>query len=216
MSDSYYTLQKKSEGLYKEKGSKFIAYAAPVQTLTDIATVLEEIQKIHPKSRHVCYAYKLGIDGNAFRINDDGEPSGSAGRPIYNQLESKNITDVIVAVVRYFGGTKLGVPGLINAYKTSAVDAIQDNVIIKKYISYQYQIDFEYVVMGELLNVLKKMNISIIQKELTAQPFLIIEIRKSLADNRLLVMKSKLLNLPIEMITEKTVVKGMTLKMLES
>lgn len=212
MNDSYLTVSKASEGLYKEKGSKFIAYVRHAKSTDDIQKHLESIHKLHPKSRHVCYAYRIGLDGNSFRINDDGEPSGSAGRPIYNQIQSKNITDVLIAVVRYFGGTKLGVPGLINAYKTSAKEAIEANQIVEKYVSNTYTIEFEYTKMGELLNVLKKLNINILEKNLTAEPSVKIEIRASKAEEQLILAKAKLLNLPLEMVNDKTTLDGISIK----
>lgn len=208
MKDNYLTLSEESEGIYREKGSKFIAYAIPVSTKEEIDIHIDRINKLHPKSRHLCYAYRLGIEGKLYRINDDGEPSGSAGQPIYNQLLSHNITNVFVGVIRYFGGTKLGVPGLINAYKTSTKEAIVTNTIIEKYLSSRYKITFEYRKMGDLMNHLKKLGIFIVTKQLIEHPSIIIEMRKSLSDKKIRVLKSKLLQLPLEMITEETQLEG--------
>ncbi|MEM6700850.1 MAG: YigZ family protein, partial [Bacteroidota bacterium] len=130
MSDQYKTLAAPSTGEFKDRGSKFFAYAFPVETETEVATALEQVKKEHFKARHHCYAYRLGMDKNNFRANDDGEPSGMAGRPILGQIDSWELTDVFIVVVRYFGGTKLGTSGLINAYKKSAMDALEQAEII--------------------------------------------------------------------------------------
>ncbi len=130
--DFYYTIENPSIAEFKDKGSKFIAYAFPVNEVKDFKEKLAAIKKEHPKATHHCFAYRIGTDGTTYRVSDDGEPSGSAGRPILGQLDSKQLTNVLVIVVRYFGGTLLGVPGLINAYKSSAAMALQLVAIIKK------------------------------------------------------------------------------------
>ena len=140
MKDTYNTITAASEGLFTDRGSKFIAYAFPIKSEEEIKEYLEEIKKEHWKARHHCYAWRLGIDGNTYRANDDGEPSGTAGKPILGQLDSFEITDTLVVVVRYFGGTKLGVGGLINAYKSAAIDALQQVEIISKTIDNYYKI----------------------------------------------------------------------------
>src|SRR5262252_8044704 len=128
--DYYNTIEKLSVAEFKDRGSKFIAYTFPIVNINDFKTRLEEIKKEHPKATHHCFAYRLGIGGNNYRVSDDGEPSGTAGRPILGQIDSKELTDVLVIVVRYFGGTLLGVPGLINAYKSSAALALQLTPVI--------------------------------------------------------------------------------------
>ena len=132
INDYYNTIDSPSIAEFKERGSKFIAYAFPVQTINDFKEKLAGIKKEHPKATHHCFAYRLGLDGSVFRVSDDGEPSGSAGRPILGQIDSKQVTNVGVVVVRYFGGTLLGVPGLINAYKTATSMALQITPIIAK------------------------------------------------------------------------------------
>ena len=132
--DYYNTIEKTASTEFKDRGSKFIAYAFPIQSVADFKTKLDEIRKEHPKATHHCFAYRLGTDGNNFRVNDDGEPSGTAGRPILGQIDSKNLTDLLVIVVRYFGGTLLGVAGLINAYKSSAALVLQLTPVISKAI----------------------------------------------------------------------------------
>lgn len=159
--DTYKTLQHESQGIYTEKGSKFIAFALPVTTEEEIKGKLAEIKKKYYDARHHCYAYILGPDKAVFRMNDDGEPSSTAGRPIYGQLLSHDITNVLIVVVRYFGGTKLGVPGLINAYRTAAKDAIEANTIIEKTIDETYEIRFDYAAMNPVMQILKHDGIKI-------------------------------------------------------
>lgn len=159
--DTYKTLQHESQGIYTEKGSKFIAFALPVTTEKEIKGKLAEIKKKYYDARHHCYAYILGPDKAVFRMNDDGEPSSTAGRPIYGQLLSHDITNVLIVVVRYFGGTKLGVPGLINAYRTAAKDAIEANTIIEKTIDETYEIRFDYAAMNPVMQILKHDGIKI-------------------------------------------------------
>ncbi len=144
MIDEYLTIEKQTEGLFKDKGSKFIAYAIPVRSIEDIQITLEEIRKLHPKSRHACYAWRLGEDKDKYRINDDGEPSGTAGKPILGQIDKFRYSDIIVIVIRYFGGTLLGTSGLIQAYRESTIDALEKTVATKRYITDHIQIKSLY------------------------------------------------------------------------
>ena len=153
--DTYKTIAAKSEGIYKEKGSKFIALAYPVSTENEIKEIVAGLKKEYYDARHHCYAYILGPDKSAYRQNDDGEPSGTAGRPIYGQLLSKDVTNVLLVVVRYFGGIKLGVSGLINAYKTAAKDALDNSTIIEKTIDEKYRVAFDYTEMNSVMQILK-------------------------------------------------------------
>jgi uncharacterized YigZ family protein len=130
--DTYRTINRPSEGIFRDKGSKFIAYAYPFKSEEHLKELINDLKNQHPKARHYCYAYRLSTDRAVYRINDDGEPSGTAGRPMLNTLLSKDLTNILMVVVRYFGGTLLGVPGLINAYKSAAEDAIQQAIIIQK------------------------------------------------------------------------------------
>jgi uncharacterized YigZ family protein len=163
--DSYKTIAEKSEGAYKDKGSKFLAFAFPVDTMQDVELSLENIRKIHPKARHHCYAWKIGHDGNQYRANDDGEPSGTAGKPIHGQLISHQLTNILVIVVRYFGGTLLGTPGLIKAYKEATIDALKNALVIEKAIEIQFEIIFDYAWMSDVMNALKKLPINILEQE---------------------------------------------------
>src|SRR5947209_20078908 len=156
MSEFYYTIERPATAEYKDRGSHFIAYVFPIQAVDDFKKRLKELKEAHPKAAHHCLAYRLGADGLNFRANDDGEPSGSAGKPILGQIDSKQLTNVGVIVVRYFGGTLLGVPGLINAYKTVTAQALESAPKTEKWIEELYYIKFDYPVMGEVLYLLKQ------------------------------------------------------------
>lgn len=176
---SFTTISKESEGIYKEKGSKFFALAFPVLSETEIKEILDDLTSKHPKAVHYCYAWRLGTDGNLFRANDDGEPSGTAGRPILGQIDRLGLTNIIVVVVRYYGGKKLGVSGLINAYKSSTEDALNKAIIIEKEISHTYEIVCSYTIINDVLNFLKKDNITIIEKEFDKRCKILIELPES-------------------------------------
>lgn len=164
--DYYYTIEGPGRAEFKDRGSKFIAYALPIVDSTDFKNNLHQLKEEHPKAAHHCFAYRLGTDGNNFRSNDDGEPSGSAGKPILGQIDSRQLTNVAVIVVRYFGGTLLGIPGLINAYKTSAALALQTTPIIQKAVEINYRLQFDYTRMNEVMTVVKKYNCSIIHQQM--------------------------------------------------
>jgi len=154
--DEYQTICSKSEGVFKDKGSKFIAFAYPFTDETKLKEILENLKNEHSKARHYCFAYRLTPDRNIFRINDDGEPSGTAGRPILNTLLSKDVTNILVVVVRYFGGTLLGVPGLINAYKMATEDALNQADIVNKTVRDFYLLKFQYPQMNDVMKLLKE------------------------------------------------------------
>jgi uncharacterized YigZ family protein len=164
--DFYNTIEKPSIAEFKDRGSKFIAYAFPIQTVDEFKSNLQVLKKEHPKATHHCFAYRLGLDGNKFRVSDDGEPSGTAGKPILGQLDSKEITNAVVFVVRYFGGTMLGVPGLINAYKTAASLALQLTPIIQKPVEIVYTVRFDYTQMNPIMMVVKQTNCTILSQEI--------------------------------------------------
>lgn len=155
----YNTLQKESEGLYKEKGSKFIGYAVACYNEEEVKEKLEEWKNANHQARHLCYAYRLGVGQSRYRANDDGEPNNSAGAPILGQIDSFNLTNVLIGVVRYYGGTKLGVGGLITAYKTAAKEAVLNGKIVELEVFEWIKISFDYVDMPHLLNFLKKNNL---------------------------------------------------------
>lgn len=162
----YQTIDRPSTAEFKDRGSKFIAYAYPIQSADDFKQHLQLLKKEHPKAVHHCFAYRLGTDGNNFRSSDDGEPSGSAGKPILGQIDSKGITDVLVIVVRYWGGTLLGVPGLINAYKTATALALQVVPIIQKQVEKNYKLHFDYTMINDVMQILKQYQCSILSQEL--------------------------------------------------
>jgi uncharacterized YigZ family protein len=202
--DSYQILSSSVEGEYKEKGSKFLAYAYPISSLEDFEFYMEEVKSNHPKARHYCYAYRLGIDGDIYRANDDGEPSGTAGKPILGQLLSQNVSDTLVVVVRYFGGTKLGASGLINAYKTATYDALSDAPKEVKVLMDKFRLAFDYGKMGHILNVIKSLHLKIIEKVFETNPFIEIEIPQSQVISKIVQLKAKLLQVSEEQINEET------------
>ena len=177
--DTFKTISKPSEGIFKDKGSRFIAYLYPIQSELDIKDIIAELKSIHPKASHHCWALRLSQDRSIFRLNDDGEPSGTAGRPILNTLLSFDLTNVIAVVVRYFGGTLLGIPGLINAYKTATNEAIQASEIIEKTVDLVFKIEFSHSVMNEVMKVVKDENIKIFNQSFDLNCTFNLEIRQS-------------------------------------
>ena len=163
---TYRTLELPIQAEFKDKGSRFLAFAYPVQTAEQVKKHVDDLRQEHHKARHWCYAYRLGVDGNQFRANDDGEPSGSAGRPILGQIDSFELTDVLVVVVRYFGGTLLGVPGLIHAYKTSTQMALENAQIIERNIEKTVRIRCEYPYLNEAIRIVKNHQAEIIEQDL--------------------------------------------------
>lgn len=163
--DYYYTIERPGSAEFKDRGSKFIAYAFPIASVANFKKQLQGLKEEHTKAAHHCFAYRIGTDGNIFRSSDDGEPSGTAGKPILGQIDSKQLTDLAVIVVRYFGGTLLGVPGLINAYKTVAALALQTTPIIQKAIEIKYRLQFDYTRMNEVMMIAKKYNCTVLDKQ---------------------------------------------------
>jgi uncharacterized YigZ family protein len=196
------TLTRSTSGLYRDRGSKFIAYAFPVTSIEAFEKEVEPIRKEHPKARHFCFAYILGPEKELFRYSDDGEPGGSAGLPIYNQLRSFELNYSAVVVVRYFGGKKLGVPGLIQAYKSSTLDAIQNNDIVRKYITDVYKIGYQYDMTGPVMRALNETELTIEENGFEKSPFVQVKIRKSLSEK----LKIKLLALILK--REETDITG--------
>jgi uncharacterized YigZ family protein len=177
----YYTIEQPSMAEFKDRGSKFFAFAYPAKDIDSCKKILAQLKKEHAKAVHHCLAYRLGVDGSTFRVSDDGEPAGSAGRPILGQIDSKGLTNVLVVVVRYFGGTLLGIPGLINAYKTATALALQLSPIIKKPIEIAYELNFDYHQMNEVMMLVKQYNCSLVEQ--TAQLF--IQLQIGIPKNRL-------------------------------
>jgi len=176
--DTYLTIEKPSEAIFRDRGSKFLAFAYPINSEADVKAILTVLKTEHPKANHHCWAMRQGIDRSVFRINDDGEPSGTAGRPILSTLLSRNITNILVVVVRYFGGTLLGVPGLINAYKTATEEALNIAVIIEKTLDDTYIISFDYQQMNDIMKIIKEDNLTILEQQFDNNCMVKIAIRK--------------------------------------
>jgi uncharacterized YigZ family protein len=188
--DNYYEIETESEGLFKDKGSKFIARAFPIYHEEEVKPILEKLRKEYYDARHHCYAYILNPDKSAYRTNDDGEPSGSAGKPIYGQLLSHDLTNIIVVVIRYFGGTKLGIPGLINAYKSATKDAIENTNIIKKTVKDVYSLKFEYPLMNVVMRFVKDEDLETIKNVFEISCYMEVAVRKSESERILEQMKN--------------------------
>lgn len=165
MNDFYCTIEKPAMAEYKDRGSRFIAYAHAINSADDFKKLLKAAKDEHPKAVHHCFAYRIGTDGNNFRTADDGEPAGTAGKPILNVLDSKNITNTAVIVVRYFGGTLLGVPGLINAYKTATSLALQLTPVVQKPVLTDYELQYDYTLMNDVMMVVKRFGCVVKQNE---------------------------------------------------
>jgi uncharacterized YigZ family protein len=179
INDTYNTVEiAVGDVLFKEKGSKFIGYVFPVTSEDDVKVHIEDLKKKHHTARHWCYAWQLGVETISYRANDDGEPNNSAGQPIYGQILSKEITNILVVVVRYFGGTKLGVGGLITAYKTTAKLVLDEAEIVEKTIDVYFQLIFEYPDMNKVMRIIKEENLNIEQQQMNLNCNFIISVRK--------------------------------------
>ncbi|MDO4462401.1 MAG: YigZ family protein [Bacteroidia bacterium] len=163
--DEFQTIEGLAEGIYKEKGSKFLAFAHPVTNTDEIKTIVDGYKKEYFDARHCCYAWKLGMDENNFRANDDGEPSGTAGKPIYGQILSNELTNILVVVIRYFGGIKLGTSGLIYAYKTATADALANAKVIVKTVDVKIEARFAYESMNDVMRVIKEENPKVLNQD---------------------------------------------------
>lgn len=192
MPHTFQTLSASTKGIYKEKGSKFLSFAIPVTDVEEIKNIVKEYRKRFFDARHVCYAYMLGADRTEFRANDDGEPSGTAGRPILGQINSRDLTNVLVIVVRYFGGILLGTGGLITAYKEAAADALNQADILEKTVEVSFSFYFQYVMMNDVMRVIKDTNAQIIKQNFDNQCSMKISIR--MQDAELLINKLKSIN----------------------
>jgi uncharacterized YigZ family protein len=183
----YHTIERESIAEFKDRGSKFLGFAFPIESVDDFKKRLKNLKEEHPKAAHHCFAYRIGWDGNNFRAGDDGEPAGSAGKPILSQIDSKKLTNTAIVVVRYFGGTLLGVPGLINAYKMVSSLALQLTPIIEKSILVYYRLEFDYTLMNDVMMIVKKFGCTILENE--AQLFCRMKIGVPKTDEELCIQK---------------------------
>lgn len=199
LSDSFHTLSGPGAGEFKDRGSKFLAYAYPIGSESEAMAYVEALRKEHFKARHHCFAWRLGLDGQRFRANDDGEPSGTAGRPILGQIDAAGLTDVLVVVVRYFGGTLLGTSGLIQAYRESAAEALRQAPMVEKFVLDVFQIEVDYALLPDLINALKKLHLDPLEPEYsdTGARF-DLGIRKSETAAKLLQVKAALRKVSLE------------------
>lgn len=182
-SDTYLTIDNRNEIIFKDKGSKFLAFAYPVENDIQIKAILTQLKKEHPNANHHCYAYRLGADKLIYRMNDDGEPNNTAGKPIYGQILSNDLTNVLIVVVRYFGGTLLGVSGLINAYKNSASEVIKQCTIIEKHILFNYTISFPFEFLNDVMKLLKQFDCKISSQHFDNDCKISFNIRKAYSEN---------------------------------
>jgi len=196
--DFFHTIQADASGLFKDRGSKFYGYARSIATEQEAQFFLTEIKKEHKKARHHCYAYRLGLDDNNFRANDDGEPSGTAGRPILGQIDSAGLTNVMVIVVRYFGGTKLGTSGLINAYRESTRLAFAEATQIKKIVEDRILLTFDYSLMSEIMNAVKKIDPVIYRQDFTDHGEIEMGVRQSETEGTMLRFRALVMGISLE------------------
>ena len=182
-SDTYKTIKSASQGIYKEKGSRFFSFAVPVADQEEIKPLLDKIKKEHHEARHHCFAYMIGHQRNIWRVNDDGEPSGTAGRPILGQINSYDLTNIILVVSRYFGGTLLGVSGLINAYRSAATSALLNAEITERTLQEYYEITYPYVSMNDVMRILKELNLGQSEQSFDLECRILLNFRVSVKEN---------------------------------
>jgi uncharacterized YigZ family protein len=211
---NYKTISSSSIGEFKDRGSKFFAYAFPAYSEEEWQLQMEEVKKEHFKARHHCYAFRLGLDKNNFRANDDGEPSGTAGRPILGQIDSFGLTNVFIVVVRYFGGTKLGTSGLINAYRTSAQVALKNADIIEKSLDDIFQITFDYALMSDVMNTLKKLEIEMVSQDFGNIGKIKIAIPKSALEEKMILIKAGFAKVRVEEVADLEKIEGVEIEYL--
>lgn len=212
MKDTYRTLAAPCEAEFRDRGSKFLAYAFPLQNEQDWEECLDSVKKAHSKARHHCYAYRLGMDKNNYRANDDGEPSGTAGRPILGQIDSAGLTNVFVVVVRYFGGTLLGTSGLINAYKVTTAAALEQGEVVEKIIEQRWTLAFHYGLMSPVMNALSRMNLEMADQRFTDTAEVDISIRLSEVAETLRQLKAYIGDVYLEEVDEEFAVDGLEIR----
>lgn len=179
LDDEYNTISRACEGDFRDKGSRFLAYAFPFDSENSLKKILGQLRSAHPKARHFCWAYRLSCDKSMFRVNDDGEPSGSAGRPILNTILSENLTNILVVIVRYFGGTLLGVPGLINAYKSATIDALNNGKVVTKTVNDYYLLSFTHESINQVMKIIKDRELNVVSQRFDLTCELELAVRQS-------------------------------------
>ncbi len=215
ITDTYKTIAAPAEGLFRDRGSKFLAYAFPARTEEEALARLDEVCKAHPKARHHCFAWRLGYDGTRFRANDDGEPSGTAGRPILGQIDSFGLTDVVVIVVRYFGGTLLGTSGLIRAYREATADALAKAQIVERVRAQHVRLSFDYSLMGPVMSALERLGLQPLTQQFDETATIEVAVRLSQRDAILLRLKALVADVPLEQAREMGEVSGLKVEILE-
>lgn len=212
----YQTISVSGFSEFRDRNSKFLGSTYRVNSEEEVKAILEELSSNHPKSRHVVYAFRIGKEGDFFRLSDDGEPSGSSGRPVFNQIQSSGLHNILVAVVRYFGGTKLGIPGLINAYGEAARLAIENSEIQTVKPTHQFLIKADYALMGKLMDVVKSLEgIEITRQDFTSGLELIIAVEKADADHLIQLLKCQMAEVPMDM-NRQVEIEGMSVKLIEN
>jgi uncharacterized YigZ family protein len=209
--DTYRTLGQAGTGEFRDRGSKFIGYAAAAYDEEEWKAQLEEVKKLHPKARHHCYAFRMGLEGHQFRANDDGEPSGTAGRPILGQIDRLELTNVMVIVVRYFGGTLLGTSGLINAYRESAALALEDAEVIERTVEEVYRLSFDYSLMGNVMSSIENLQLNMIGQDFGNTGQVDIAIRRSEVEPTLKRLKAAIAEVYLEEVEQMESIEGLTI-----
>lgn len=209
--DQYLVTLSPAEGLFRDRASKFIAYARPARSEAAALATVEEIRKLHPKCNHHCYAYRIGEGKDRYRANDDGEPSGSAGRPILGQIDSRGLSDTVVIVARYFGGTKLGVPGLINAYKTAAALALDDCQTGFRQLVNTIELQFDYKLMSPVMNAISRLNLEMQEQNFTESASLKLDLPRSQTASLIQQLKAFIAGVYLEEVTEDFEIDGLTI-----
>lgn len=210
--DHFLTIEAPATGEFRDRGSKFIAYAFPATSETEALELLEPVRREHPKARHYCYAYRLGLDGNRFRANDDGEPSGTAGRPILGQIDSFGLTDVFIVVVRYFGGTLLGTSGLIQAYRETAAQALSQARIVERVIEDRFTLCFEYALMGNVMSAIERLQLSQLDQRFAEKAEVDIAIRRSEVAPTLRRLRALVAEVYLEEVTDDFTLEGFAIQ----
>lgn len=210
-SDKYKVLAGEGAGEFKDRMSKFLGFAHPVRSESAALEWVEHYKKLHHKARHWCYAYRLGNDGNRFRANDDGEPSGTGGKPILGQIDKLELSDTVVVVVRYYGGVKLGTSGLINAYRTGAALALAEATIGERFLTRRIRINFTYELMGQVMNALNQLDLNMAENDFGASPNLLVEVPLSAVDTTQKQLLARIGEVYLEEVTDEFKVPGLSL-----